>query len=145
MPTKAEREAEKEAEQELLAVIKKGNSQAIIDEAKEAVRLMEREMDLRRVPYGYEFAPKRRSKARAATYFPGVPTKVLDIKRNAYLKFIKDYEEELELRRPIYLLPREINSYYWNVAELKEMCRSAGLSDYGDKHILVARLRKVKK
>ena len=147
MSIKAEREAEKEAEQELLAVIKKGNSQAIIDETKEIVRLMEREIRLREEPYGYAFAPKKTHLGRgvgAKSYFLGVPTKILDIKRTAYLNFISDYEKELEQRRPIYLLPREINPYYWNVAELKEMCRSEGLPDYGDKHILVERLRRVK-
>lgn len=141
-------EAEQEAEQELLGLIKKGNSHAIIDEAKETVRLMEQEIRLREEPYGHAFAPKKTHLGRAVgakSYFPGVSTKILDIKRTAYLNFIKDYEKELEQRRPVYILPRELNPYYWNVPELRQMCRSEGLPDYGDKHILVARLKKVKK
>jgi len=144
-PTKRQvGEAEDEARQELLEIIKAYREpEAIIEEAKSTVHFMEREMDLRRAPYGYEFAPKKSSKGKslgATGYFIGIPTAVLSIKREIYLKFINDFQKELEQRRPIYLLPRGISPYVWN-----EMCRSEGLPDYGDKRILIERLRKVKR
>jgi len=142
-------EAENEAQQELLEIIKECREpEAIIKEAKSAVHFMEREMDLRRVPYGYEFAPKKSSKGRslgAIGYFIGIPTAVLSIKRKIYLKFIEDFQKEIEERRTIYLLPRGVSPYNWNITELREMCRSEGLPDSGDKNILIQRLRKVKK
>lgn len=143
------RQAEDEAQDELFEIIKQNKiPEATIEAAKDTIRFMEREMDLRRDPYGYAFAPKKSSRGRssgAIGYFMGIPTAVLSIKREIYLKFINNFQEELDRRRSIYLLPRGISPYVWNVAELRKMCRSEGLPDYGDKHILIERLRKVKK
>lgn len=146
MSTKAEREikgAGQEARDEIAKIIRESRStQDALESAREELRAIENELGKRTIPYGGGFVAGKR---RLPQYFPGVPGVVLDTKRRIYKDFVEELEKELELRRPVYLLPREVNPYTWNIPELRQMCRSEGLSDYGDKHILIARLKKVRK
>lgn len=138
---RAIREAEEEARADLAKLVKESRSATgALEDAKLELRYIEDELGKRSIPYGAGFvAGKGRRKRLKAQYFPGVPSKILDVRRDVFKDFIEELERQLvapKTRREELIMYDKGHT----LEELREMCRKRGLVLSGTKKELIARL-----
>jgi len=135
---KAIAEAEQAAKDEIARLIRESrSSEDALKSARLELEAIEAELGKRSIPYGGDFYRKRRGRLPQA--FPGVPAAILDAKRIIYREFIDELEQQLAIPKTRKEMLIDYDRGH-SLEQLKEMCRTKGLSVSGGKKELIARL-----